>query len=111
VGGYSDWLRQRPAAPAPSGAPKLTPQVAPTPAPPPAPATGKRKLGYKEQRELDQLPALIESLEAQVAEATARIASPELYREGTDKVLAANQALSGLQAKLDAAYARWNELD
>jgi ABC transport system ATP-binding/permease protein len=113
VGGYTDWLRQRPVAAAPVGAPKLTPQVAPTPAvaTPATQPSGKRKLGYKEQRELDQLPALIESLEAQVAQATARIASPELYREGNDKVLAANQALSGLQAKLDAAYARWNELD
>ena len=114
VGGYSDWLRQRPAAATSTPAAKLTPQVAPTPAPAstsaPAAAT-RRKLGFKEQRELEQLPALIETLEAQVAEATARIASPELYREGSERVLAANQELSGLQARLDAAYARWNELD
>ena len=114
VGGYSDWLRQRPAAATSTPAAKLTPQVAPTPAPAstsaPAAAT-RRKLGFKEQRELEQLPALIETLEAQVAEATARIASPELYREGSERVLAANHELSGLQARLDAAYARWNELD
>ena len=111
VGGYSDWLRQRPAAPVAGGTAKLTPQVAPTPAPVAAPAPARRKLGFKEQRELDQLPALIETLEAQVAAMTARIASPELYREGSDKVVAANQELSGLQARLDAAYARWNELE
>ena len=111
VGGYSDWLRQRPAAPVAGGTAKLTPQVAPTPAPVAAPAPARRKLGFKEQRALDQLPAHIETLEAQVAAMTARIASPELYREGSDKVVAANQELSGLQARLDAAYARWNELE
>ena len=112
VGGYTDWLRQRPAAAPAGGAPKLTPQV-PKQAAPAAPATvvSKRKLGFKEQRELDQLPALIETLENQIAAQTARISSPELSKQGNAEVLAANQELSSLQSRLEAAYARWNELE
>src|SRR4249919_3040514 len=68
VGGYIDWLRQRPPAAETPGTRKLAPAVAPRPAPAPAasaPAAPKRKLGFKEQRELEALPGLIESLEAE----------------------------------------------
>ena len=85
------------------------PKQAPAAAAPPAPA--KRKLGFKEQRELDQLPALIGSLEAEIAAETARVNSPELYREGSAAVQAANRQLAELQGRLDAAYARWTELE
>ena len=110
VGGYSDWQRQRPTPVVAGAAPKLTPQVAREPAPAPV-APAKRKLGFKEQRELEQLPALIETLEAQVAAESLRIASPELYRQGNAEVQAANRLLAELQGKLESAYARWNELD
>ena len=112
VGGYSDWQRQRPAPAVAGVAPKLTPQVPrQAPAAPPPPVLVKRKLGFKEQRELEQLPALIETLESQVAAETARVSSPELYREGSAAVQAANRQLSGLQSRLESAYARWSELD
>src|SRR4249919_413327 len=68
VGGYSDWLRQRPAArQAATTSPRLTPQVEKTPTPVAAPAAtaAKRKLSFKDQRELEALPGLIESLEAE----------------------------------------------
>ena len=112
VGGYSDWQRQRPAPVVAGVAPKLTPQVPrQAPAAPPPPVLVKRKLGFKEQRELEQLPALIETLESQVAAETARVNSPDLYREGSSAVQAANRQLSGLQSRLELAYARWSELD
>ena len=93
-------------------APKLTPQVPrEAPASSTSPAMVKRKLGFKEQRELDQLPALINALESQVAAETARVNSPELYRESSATVQAANRQLSELQSRLESAYARWSELD
>ena len=112
VGGYSDWQRQRPVPVVAGAAPKLTPQV-PREAPvAPVPSVLlKRKLGFKEQRELEQLPALIETLEFQVALETTRVSSPDLYREGSAAVQAANRQLSELQSKLESAYARWSELD
>ncbi|HEX5755965.1 MAG TPA: ATP-binding cassette domain-containing protein [Arenimonas sp.] len=114
VGGYSDWVRQRPtSAAAPSGAPKLTPEVPKTPAAP-APAVtapGKRKLGFKEQRELEALPARIETLESEIAALTARMQEPAFYQQAAAEVAAANTRFAELQAELETAYARWSELD
>jgi ATP-binding cassette subfamily F protein uup len=119
VGGYTDWLRQRPmsariAAAAALSSPKLTPQVAPTPkpaAPPSAPAPAKRKLGFKEQRELEALPGRIEALDAEIAALTAQIQDPAFYRQSAEAVTAANSRLAAAQAELEQAYARWTELE
>jgi ATP-binding cassette subfamily F protein uup len=118
VGGYTDWLRQRPmsariAAAAAVSAPRLTPQVAPVAKPAvAAPSTpAKRKLGYKEQRELEQLPAQIEALDAEVAALTAQIQDPAFYRQGPEAVTTANARLVALQTELEQAYARWQTLE
>ena len=118
VGGYSDWLRQRPMAAriaaANAASPRLTPQVAPTPKPAPAPAPAapaKRKLSYKEQRELDELPGRIEALDGEIAALTARIQDPAFYRQPAEEVTAANARLAALQAELEQAYARWQALE
>jgi ATP-binding cassette subfamily F protein uup len=114
VGGYSDWLRQRPsaaqgaAAPVRKGAAPAKPAVA---TPVPAAASGKRKLGFKEQRELEQLPLRIEALEAELAGLTAQLQDPAFYATGAAAVTAANARLTALQAELDAAYGRWGELE
>ena len=114
VGGYTDWLRQRPIAQriaaAAASAPKLTPQVAPKPAAV-APEPAKRKLSYKEQRELEQLPALIERLDGEIAALTSQIQDPAFYRQGPEAVTTANARLSSLQAELEQAYARWQSLE
>ncbi len=106
VGGYSDWLRQRPTAAAATVA--ATPARA---APASAPAAAKRKLSFKDQRELEQLPARIEALENGIAERTAAMSDPAFFRQDSATVTAANDALAKAQAELDAAYARWSELD
>ncbi|MEW5834570.1 MAG: ATP-binding cassette domain-containing protein [Pseudomonadota bacterium] len=111
VGGYSDWLRQRPASTSPAplaAAPAAGPAPAPAPAPP---AAAKRKLSFKDQRELEQLPARIEALENDIAERTAAMSDPAFFRQESAAVTAANEALAKTQAELDAAYARWSELD
>src|SRR6185312_8334901 len=74
VGGYSDWLHQRPkpaAAPAPSkgAAPSATP----------VPAKPKVKLSFKEQRELAALPLEIESLEREQTEINTRMSQPNYH--------------------------------
>ncbi len=113
-GGYTDWLRQRPIAQriaaAAASAPKLTPQVAPKPAAV-APEPAKRKLSYKEQRELEQLPTLIERLDGEIAALTSQIQDPAFYRQGPEAVTTANARLSSLQAELEQAYARWQSLE
>jgi ATP-binding cassette subfamily F protein uup len=113
VGGYSDWQRQRPAQPKPgNAAPRLTPEVAKQPAAVVVQsATSKRKLSFKDQRELELLPARIESLETQVASLTAEMATPEFYQRGSAEVQNANKRLADCQAELELAYARWSELE
>jgi ATP-binding cassette subfamily F protein uup len=122
VGGYEDWLRQRGARrrePSPdtvsrasaatdpvSATRPASPESASAPAKKPA-----RKLGYKEIRELEQLPARIEALETDLAARTARMSEPSFYQQDSAAITAANQALAALQQELDAAYARWAELD
>ena len=112
VGGYSDWQRQSAASAAPSvvrAAP--TPAAAPPPSAPPASAPAKRKLSYKDARELDQLPQRIEALEARIAELGASMQEPAFYQQDAAAIVASNTTLAGLQAELDAAYLRWQELD
>ena len=122
VGGYSDWLRQSQSgprrAPAPS-APSSVASASPgTRSPPPdtaavatAGAGTRRRLGYKEQRELDALPARIESLESEIAALTQAMNDPAFFQRDGAAVAADAQALTDLQADLDAAYARWEALE
>jgi ATP-binding cassette subfamily F protein uup len=104
VGGYSDWLRQRPAPAATM--PTAVKPAAPTPAPAP-----RRKLSYKDQRELEQLPARIEALETDIAARGTAMNASGFFQQDSAMIVAANNTLATLQAELDAAYARWSELD
>ncbi len=110
VGGYSDWLRQcaKPAIAA-LAKPQLTPQV---PIAPPVPATAtKRKLSFREQHEMDQIPERIEALETDIATRTLAMQQQEFYRKSAAAILAANNELATRQSELEAAYSRWVELD
>ena len=116
VGGYTDWLRQRPIAQriaaAAGSAPRLTPQAAPNPqAAALAAEPARRKLSYKEQRELADLPVRIEVLDTEIATLTAQIQDPAFYRQPAEAVTAANARLSALQSELEQAYARWQSLE
>jgi ATP-binding cassette subfamily F protein uup len=77
----------------------------------PAAAPVKRKLSYKDARELEALPGRIEALEAQVAQMTDQMNDPAFYRRDSAAINAHNAGLAQAQADLDAAYARWAELD
>ena len=113
VGGYSDWLRQRAMprqdAKATSMDPGLRRDDEQKPSPP-APAA-KKKLSFKEQRELEQLPARIEQLESEIATRTEAMNAPAFFQQDSNAIVAANEALTTLQTELDAAYARWEVLD
>ncbi|MEZ5458571.1 MAG: ATP-binding cassette domain-containing protein [Steroidobacteraceae bacterium] len=77
-----------------------------------APAAGKpRRLSWKEQRELEQLPARIEALEADKSALEAEVADPAFYARPHAEVSTALARLAALGTEVDAAYARWSELD
>ena len=70
-----------------------------------------RRLSFKEQREFDSLPATIESLETDKAEIERVVADPAFYQRSQDEVRGALTRLQHLGAEIDAAYARWAELE
>jgi len=113
VGGYQDWLRQR-AAQAPAAKPRAAARPdagEKTVEPRGGEAARPKKLSYKDQRELDALPARIETLESELGEIQGALASPELYRAPTAKVAELNGRLQQVEQELAQAYERWAELE
>jgi ATP-binding cassette subfamily F protein uup len=107
VGGYDDWLRQRSQLIVESTAPveaRPSSQTA-------AKSDRKRRLSFKEQQELNNLPATIERLEAGVAALHEQMLQPEFYKQASDRIAETQARLKSLDAELTAAYARWQELE
>ena len=115
VGGYDDWLRQS-SVKRPSGTErqdqkqKKDKQRQKTNA-----ATldsdGKRKLKFKEQQELNALPALIEQLEADIADLHHQMAQPAFYQQPSDTIAQSQTQLKEAERQLAAHYQRWEELE
>jgi ABC transport system ATP-binding/permease protein len=106
-GGISDWLTQRARAKVePSAVP-----IAAAPAPPPAaPAMPRTKLSYKQQRELDALPARIEALEAEQKNIDAELADGSLYSRDGERAAALLARHAQIEEELMAALERWETL-
>jgi ABC transport system ATP-binding/permease protein len=105
AGGYADWVRQRGPRPELRGAP-----AAAAKAEPPAPPKTRVKLSYKDQRDLDLLPAEIEKFEAAIARDEAALADPDLYARDPAKFDQLMKAIDKARADRDAAEMRWLEL-
>ena len=75
------------------------------------PAEKPRRLSYNEKRELEQLPARIEELEAEEAELGALLSDPEVYRKPATAIAAWQSRLDALPAEIEHLMARWAELD
>jgi len=112
VGGYDDWLRQSRSLPAGALA-KAGPEVPRSRSSevPKSAATAKKKLSFKEQKELDGLPAKIEANESKQRELEATIASPEFYRSGKAAIADTLAALEKAKTDLDVLLHRWTELE
>jgi ATP-binding cassette subfamily F protein uup len=115
-GGYEDWKLQRDRAKslrdqaARAGKAKDTPPAAKAVAAAPAVATKARKLSYKEQRELDELPKRIEALETEQKELAEFLAKPESYTAEPDRAMKAQTRHSKIDDELLVALERWELL-
>jgi len=112
VGGYEDWLNQR-AAPA-ERANREAPSQPPAPeaqAKMPPPAGQKRKLSYKETRELETLPGRIEQLEREQQQLEASMSHAGFYQQEKSAIAQTMARAEELRGQLEAAYARWEELE
>jgi len=105
VGGYSDWLRQRPTPVAVASPVRISS------APEEAPAAPKRKLSYKEQRELDALPADIEKLEAEQASLTQKMCGADYHRVAPDEMRRDAERAGELETLIAARMERWLVLE
>ena len=103
VGGYTDWLRQRPE--------KRETAAARVAAAAPVPAAPRRKLSYKEQRELESLPGDLEKLEREQQELNDRICAPDYHRAGQDQIRRDRERAAELVTLIATGMDRWEELD
>ena len=123
VGGYDDWLAQRPrpvaseSANAKSGSTASGNARAETSSPTsnakPARARDRSsgRLTNWEARELEELPDTIAQVEAKQAELTEELADPALYQDTPERVAEINDELAGLEKKLGELFDRWELLE
>jgi ATP-binding cassette subfamily F protein uup len=109
VGGYSDAIRQRQARVDSSGAKERAHKAAKPTDDPVVPRL--RKLSYKDQRELEALPAAIEQLEAEQASLQAALGDPALFQNEPGRAREAAERWRRVAEELEAAYARWERLE
>ncbi|WP_223670906.1 ATP-binding cassette ATPase Uup [Kangiella shandongensis] len=108
VGGYDDWLRQRPKQKSGSSTSGQAGQKSEAKA---KPRKKSAKLSYKHQRELEQLPAEIAQLEEQIEQLHKDMASPDFYQQSKEHIADVNAQLEQMEATLEQRFERWEELE
>lgn len=105
VGGYQDWLRQAKQASSDKSAKLPAEKIAVSK------TKTVKKLSHKEQKELADLPKLIEKLEAKQNALQQQIAAPEFYQQNQEKIASVLSELAQLNNTLSDTYQRWEELE
>jgi len=110
IGGYTDWERVRdrplPAAVAAKANVKADQKAVPA-----APAPKQKKLSYKEQRELDELPVLIAKLETEQKSISEQLTDPDLYKRKPEEVKRLNERFAELDGLLMEALEKWEVIE
>ncbi|NND56570.1 MAG: ATP-binding cassette domain-containing protein, partial [Xanthomonadales bacterium] len=114
VGGYSNWVEKGGKldwfgdqdSDAPDRSSANRPKSGKNPAKP-----AVKKLGYKEQRELDALPGLIDQLESRCEALEIEISAPGFYERERNATQQTIDRLADTRSELEAAYDRWQELE
>jgi ATP-binding cassette subfamily F protein uup len=117
VGGYTDWERvKNEAARAPAAAPAQPAKTAPAKTAETLPgvqnaSSKKVKLSYKEQRELEELPQLIASLEDEQSAITAQLNAPDFYKTNPADARRINARFAEIEELLLDTLERWERLE
>jgi len=106
VGGYDDWLRQRPEEATSSRDSANKQSARPAQAP-----RARLKLRFSEQKELDTLPEAIERIETEQQALFQTTGDPALYKKDKSDIVATTDRLEELQRLSAEAYARWEQLE
>ena len=116
VGGYHDSRQQQEAvfatraAQQPKAAAKPAEEAKPV-AEKPRRTSATVRLSYKQQRELDELPALLEQYETRIAELQAEVENPEFFQKPHQETSRVLNELAEVEQKLETAFERWEELE
>ncbi len=112
-GGYDDWQRQKKSAatgraqkPSAAGAASSRQNSVDKASKPAA-----KKLGYKQQRELESLPASIERLESDIDALQAEMSQPAFFQKPKSEIIKLQEQLAQKQQELGKCYTRWEELE
>jgi len=105
VGGYSDWIAQRP-APAVAGTALEPPRAAGRPERKP-----RDGLSYKERREVEALPGAIEALEKEQSALQLAMSQGDYHRRGAASMQQDRLRLEQIESELARCFARWSELE
>jgi len=106
IGGYEDWLRQRRSVVSGSSRTPVVSGFSRTRS-----VTSPRKPSYKEQLELEQLPARIEALEVEQRQLQAAVSDADFYKKPAGEIHETLGRLEELETLLLDAYTRWDALD
>jgi ATP-binding cassette subfamily F protein uup len=105
AGGYSDWQRVRSKLATPERVKQKTAALQPRR------RTQSNKLGYKEERELAELPDKLKALEREQEQIAGRLADPALYRDRSGEVKPLQTRHAAIEKELTRALTRWEELE
>jgi len=111
VGGYEDWVRVKKyqaSAAASKPAASTPPRVAAAPV---EKAKTSNKLGFKEARELEELPKRIEALELEQTDIASHLADGTIFRTDAKRAKQLQMRGEEIEAEVSAAMARWEELE
>ncbi len=112
IGGYQDYLQQRPDQTVVDQKSDVKKAMAKAEAKAAEPAPAKKvKLSYKDQRALEQLPAEMEALEKEQAEINAQLADGSLFVSDADKAMKLSNRLTEIDDLLLEKLERWEELE
>ncbi len=103
IGGYEDWLRQRP-QPQETDKPKPKTRAE-------KPKAKARRLGFNEQKELKALPRKIEKLEQRIETLHEEMAEPGFYQQDAAIIREKQDTLTALEQEMETLFARWEELE
>ncbi|MES2537392.1 MAG: ATP-binding cassette domain-containing protein [Pseudomonadota bacterium] len=113
IGGYTDWERVRPSSTqmtTAKGSAKGE-QKQESKSDVSAAAPKQKKLSYKEQRDLDELPALIAKLEAEQTAISTKLADPDLYKKQAEEIQRLNQRFAELDKLLMDSLEKWEVIE
>ena len=110
-GGYDDWVQTKARMAESKPAPRAATSQ-PTAAPAASPRGTRRvKLSFNETRELEQLPAQLEALEAEQAELQTKLTDPNVYRDTPKEAIAWQARIEEIELALLEKLERWEVLE